>query len=148
MALSTFIYIPSRQLAKFITWIELSKMSSNPTVIFRKQDCLHRCGINISIDSSRKERSLEIGVTSSNGYKTVGLNEDKLQNTSRSSDHVTVRLPTSYNTNLVYVKRDADDDVTRRDVALQMTSDDSTQLPVQYFVLDQAQVDRERPVDF
>ena len=90
-------------------------------------------------------------MTSSNGYKTVGLNEEKFQNTSRSSyntsDHATVRLPTSTNTNLVYVKRDADDDVTRHCVPLQMTSDDSSQLPVQYFVLDQAQVDRERPVD-
>ena len=98
-----------------------------------------------------QKAALEIEATSSNGYKTVDLNDDKLPNTAmpsyNTSDHVTVRLPTSNNTNLLYVKRDADDDVTRRCVPSQMTSDDSTQIPVQYFVLDQAQVDRERPVD-
>ena len=80
------------------------------------------------------------------------MNDEKLQNTVtpsyNTSDHVTVRLPPSNNANLVYVKRGADDDVIRRSVPSQMMSDDSTQLPVQYFVLDQAQVDRERPVDF
>ena len=91
-------------------------------------------------------------MTSSNGYKTVDRNEDKLRNTLwssyNSSDHVTLRLPTSNNTNLDYVARETDDDAVRRGIPSQMTSDDGVQLPVQYFVLDQAQVDRERPVDF